>query len=294
MQARRGLAFCARELGNMDEMMSELREILRLDPIGSGKAESENSIGMGYLMLGRPREAIEWLNRAGSDLGSADDQATASGWQEYRHLFLLAATQLSGDAAGASRQYQEFDRRRPHRSVFQLAQHESRAISLLSGNKAFLHALNAAGMPLYPREDDDFGIPPTDEAQTRDDFDPTPLSIPGGQRVDTRTVRALVSGAQKPLIVDFSNGATVIADAVWVPPDNPTVDLKHILQEHSADGHAPSDRATIVTSYGPFGWQSYNAALYLIHHGVRHVLWYRGGEAAWVQAGYPTRDRRPL
>ncbi len=294
LQARSGLAFCARELGHMAEMISELREILRIDPVGSGKAESENSIGMGYLMLGRPREAIDWLNRAGANLGSDQNQAMASGWQEYRHLFLIAATQLSGDTASAVRQYQEFDRRRPHRTVFQLAQHESRAISLLSGNKAFLNALSAAGMPLYPHEDDDFGTPPTDKPQTGDDFDPTPLSIPGGQRVDTRTVHALVSGTAKPLVIDLSDGATVIPDAVWVSPDDLTTDLDQILQKQVGNARVPSDRFIILASCGPFGWQSYNAALSLIHHGFRHVLWYRGGEAAWVAAGYPTRDRRPL
>ena len=293
LEARNGLAICARETGDLDEMIAQLRAILRLDPVGSDVAASENSIGMGYLFLGKPREAIEWLDRAGA-IGGADDQGPSSdlGWRSWRPTFLIAAMEMEGDAAAASRAYRAFNERRPHRTVFQLADSFSRALSRVRGFAAYLKALNAAGMPIYAREDDDFGVAPVDRPRLGGDFDPTPLSIPGGRRIDTPTMRALLSGGTKPLVIDVSEGATVIPGAVWVSLDDFKPGLDRALLEDGSGLPLSPGRSIVTMSYGPFGWLSYDAALYLINRGYRNVFWYRGGEEAWVAAGYPVQDRR--
>ena len=199
---------------------------------------------------------------------------------------------MEGDAVGASRAYRAFDERRPHRTVFQLSDSFSRALSTLKGCKAYLEALRAAGMPMYAREDEDFGVAPVDRPRLGGDFDPTPLSIPSGQRIDTRTMHSLLSDATKPLVVDVSDGATVMPSAVWIPLDDLTTGLDRTLRDDGSGHPLSPERNVITMSYGPFGWFSYDAALYFISRGFHHVFWYRGGEAAWIAAGYPTQDRR--
>jgi rhodanese-related sulfurtransferase len=41
-----------------------------------------------------------------------------------------------------------------------------------------------------------------------------------------------------------------------------------------------------------FDWNPYNATLAVLALGYRNVLWYRGGEEAWVAAGLKADDRR--
>ena len=290
IQARNGLALCARELGNMDEMISQFRDLLRVDPLGSSVPQIENSIGMGYLLTGRATEAVTWLDRAGANLSEAEDgDSSGWGWQDWRKIFLIAAHELAGDKGEAAREYRVFSRSRPHRTVFQLAHYVSRPISGLRGNANYLQALRAAGMPFYAGEDEDFEVPPTDKPRVGGDFDPTPSSIPGGVLIRTGALQALMSTTPRPVVIDISDGATVIPGAVWVSPDDPQ-DVVRVIED--GDGRISPVGTVVVMGYGPFGWQSYDLALSLIEHGYRHVFWYRGGEAAWTAAGFATEDRR--
>jgi rhodanese-related sulfurtransferase len=43
---------------------------------------------------------------------------------------------------------------------------------------------------------------------------------------------------------------------------------------------------------GLFGTASFEAAGKLVALGYRHVMWFRGGEEAWAQAGYPAKSPR--
>ena len=289
LQARNGLALCARQLGNMAEMIGQFTEMLRIDPIGPGRAQIENSVGMGYLMLGRPSAAIDWLNRAGADAGSDDqDTPTGLGWHDCRWVFLIAAEELSGNKGAASRLYREFQNRRPEVSVFQFGQYFSRSIREMPGSQAMLGALAAAGMPAFPPD----GLPAVLQVglpQRRGDYTPAPALIPGGQVIDAPTLHALMSSPARPLVLDVGTGASVAPGATWMDLDESSDDVGRMLQ---TEWPGSNDRTIVTMGIGPLGWDSYDVARWLISHGFRHVFWFRGGEAAWVKAGYPVEDRR--
>jgi TolB-like protein/DNA-binding winged helix-turn-helix (wHTH) protein/Flp pilus assembly protein TadD len=290
LDARTGLALCAREAGDMVGMISTFRDILRLDPFGAARAQNENSVGMGYLMLGRPVDAMTWLRRAGAEL-DPDTSQSGWGWHDWRRLFLIAALQLTGDHDGAARQYASFAADRPYRTAFQLSQYASRAVASLPGYHDFLHALQEAGMPLYPASEDD-GVAPSITVRDGGDFDPTPTSIPGGIRIETDTLRMLLASPSPPLLIDISAGASAIPGSAWLPLDATADDCRTLLRRVGAA--SDNDRPIIVAGTGPFGWQSYDLALSLIGLGYRHVFWFRGGEAAWAASGHATRDYRVL
>ena len=290
LEARSGLARCERDRGDMNAMIAELLDTLRIDPLGPGSARREHLIGMGYLMLGKPHEAIDWLNRAGAAIGDVSPDESSLGWQNWRRIYLIAATQLTGDHTTASDLYTDFARVWPHRTVFQLASYETRALSTLAGEKAYLGALQDAGMPVYVREDEDFGVAGTDSPVNGSDFDPTPLTAPGIRRVSTAAMESMLSSSTRPLILDLSPGVHVIPGAIAIPYQNSESGLLARLQQLKPT--VSHDAVVVTMSQGPFGWGSYDAALRLVSLGFHNVYWYRGGEAAWVAAGNASEDRR--
>ena len=290
VEARNGLARCSRALGHMEQMIADLQDILRIDPVGARNAARQHLIGMGYLMLGQPQDAIVWLERAGASIVDTQEAETPLGWREWRQVYLIAANQLAGNVSEAKRQCADYRLNHANRTVSQLASYDTHAISQTKGYAAYLGALRESGMPGAIAEDADFHVPPTHTAGSGGDFDPTPLSIPGSARVDTGTVFALSKGTPPPLLLDLGLGAMVIPGAIWVWSPGSSGDVERLLNQ--AGVGAQSTRTIIVMSDGPLGWRSYNAALSLVAKGFLHVLWYRGGEEAWAAAGHAWQDRR--
>ena len=161
VEARNGLARCSRSLGHMEQMIADYQDILRIDPVGSRNAARQHLIGMGYLMLGRPLDAIDWLERAGAGLVNSGESETTLGWREWRRIYLIAAYRLAGNANEAARQYDEYRRGHPNRTVSQLASYDTHALSQVQGYTAYLKALSDAGMPVSIKEDADFAVAPT-------------------------------------------------------------------------------------------------------------------------------------
>jgi hypothetical protein len=243
-------------------------------------------------MLGKPAEAISWLEQAGAGLGEATLAEPTLGWQEWRQVQLMAATELTGDHEGAKRQYAAYRAVRPNRTVWRLGSYETRAQAAVPGRAAYMAALKAAGMPEYANEDEDFGVPATSTPQDGGDFDATPLIIPGAKRINTASLRALLGRAPRPLILDCGHGTAVIPGAVWVWQDG--VGDRDLAVNWALSRAKPSRGDTIVVAGdGPTGWLSYDAALHIVAQGFHSVLWYRGGNEAWASAGYPAEDRRP-
>ena len=290
VEARNGLARCSRSLGHMEQMIADLQDILRIDPVGSRNAAREHLVGMGYLMLGRPLDAIDWLERAGAGIVDSSEAETTLGWREWRRIYLIAAYQSAGNNAEAARQFEDYRKTHPHRTVLQLASYDTHALSLAKGYPAYLDALRHAGMPDAIAEDADFAVAETKLPGAGGDFDPTPLDIPGAQRVGTGSVVAMLQQGPQPAVLDLGLGAKVMPGAIWAWPAGASGDLVPLLERAGAG--AGTSRPVIVMSDGPLGWRSYNAALYLVAKGFRHVLWYRGGEEAWASAGHPWQDRR--
>ena len=289
VQAQDGLAHCARELGRMQEMIDTLRDILRIDPAAPGTAPRQNLIGLGYLMLARPHEALDWLERAYAAAQGA--RPTSLSWQEWNRLYLIAATWQSGDQARAKTLYAEYSRLWPHRSAWQLDAYTTRAFAALPTHAALLAAWQAAGLPPHADETADFNIAPPPGPGTGGDVDPTPLALPGARRIDTPSLHALLATAAPPLVLDVGRGASVIPGAILVWPQDDWRDPDRMLAAAAARAGSAL-RPIVVMGDGPFGWTSYNAARHLVATATNPVLWYRGGEEAWAASGYPAHDQR--
>jgi hypothetical protein len=292
VRAWNGLAHCSHEMAQMQDMIDEFQHMLRIDPVSPGNPRRLYGIGAGYLMLGKPAEAIEWFNKAGAGLADDKTSDTPLGWQEWRRVYMIAATNLLGDIKRASALYDEYKKRFPHRTVWQLSTYGTHALSLLKGHMAYLNALCAAGMPMFADENVDFGVAPTLTQPSANDFDPTPLIVPGARRIATNELHARLSADVRPIVIDVGLGAAVIPGAVWVWTKGLQGDVDHSLAEATAGRQTLLSGAIVVMGDGPFGWRSYNAAIHLVGKGFSNVLWYRGGEQSWVAAGFPASDRR--
>jgi TolB-like protein/DNA-binding winged helix-turn-helix (wHTH) protein len=287
--AHYGLAACASDLGRMDEVIAEFQALLRIDPASPANAKRQYAIGYGNLMLGKPREALDWFQRAGAGLVESGAGETTIGWQEWRQIFTMSAKALVGDIDGAARDYAAYNAGHKQRTVWRLASYDMRGVTALPGHAAYLEGLKQAGMPAFGAEDEDFGLPPTATPREGSDFDPTPLEVPGAKRIRTLDLKALLAGPRPPLVLDVGRGAAVIPGAVWLW-QNGLGDLATALRRATAK----ADPATTIVVMGdaPTGWMSYNAGLRLVADGFHSVLWYRGGDEAWAAAGNKAEDRR--
>jgi TolB-like protein/DNA-binding winged helix-turn-helix (wHTH) protein/rhodanese-related sulfurtransferase len=291
-QARVGLAECDHDLGRMQDMIDDLKQVIRIDPAAPNIAPRQNRIGLGYLMLGNLAEATAWFERARAAIADPAAAPASLSWQEWNRLYLIAAAWESGDHARATSLYTDYARQSPHRTVWQLGAYDTHAMAVLPGRVTFFKALAAAGMPLYA----DDNLPGSATATAGGDFDPAPPEIQGAARIDTAGLRTLLDGHAPVRVLDVGRGTAAIPGAILVWPDGVWGDPDQMLEQAAAAGAPPASPATeqaiVVMGDGPCGWSSTAAALHLVAKGYHHVLWYRGGEEAWVKAGNPTEDRR--
>jgi TolB-like protein len=148
-QARVGLAECDHDLGRMQDMIDDLKQVIRIDPAAPNIAPRQNRIGLGYLMLGNLAEATAWFERARAAIADPAAAPASLSWQEWNRLYLIAAAWESGDHARATSLYTDYARQSPHRTVWQLGAYDTHAMAVLPGRVTFFKALAAAGMPLY-------------------------------------------------------------------------------------------------------------------------------------------------
>ena len=292
IESRQGLIRCARALGNMNEMLSQLKELLAIDPLGPKVAPRESMIGMAYLMLMKPSDAIWWLHQAGAVLPDPDNSDANLGWREWRQIYLIAALQESGERDLAAKAYQTYAAHHPNRTVWHLASYDSRALASLPGHKAYMTALQGAGMPAFAPEDAAAAISRADDDNVHNDFTPTPTTLDGAKGVTTSQMRALLSEQPAPLILDTGRCAAVVPGAICVWQQHRWGDQTEALVKEYSPHDDHGHRSVIVMGDGPFGWRGFLAARGLVAQGVHSVLWYRGGEEAWMAAGNTADDRR--
>jgi len=121
---------------------------------------------------------------------------------------------------------------------------------------------------------------------------PTPMTIPGGQRVTTTDVQRMIASNRDVLLID-----------VLVDPHNATLQGAHYLpaagkpgtfndadQTLTAQGlqtltGGRRDRPLVFFCAGSACWESYNAVLRARAAGYTQLYWYRGGLASWSAAG---------
>ena len=276
-------------------MIGVLQDLIDIDPAAPNSAARQNNIGMGYLVQGNLAKATAWLMRAHAGEADPDSAGDPLSWREWNRLYLIAAAWESGDHAQARLLCDAYQRLYPRRTTWKLASYQTHALVALPGYAAMLRAITDAGLPEFAVETEDGGTPDGTPHQAGD-FSPTPLTLPGAERVTTERVAALLAGPTPVRVLDVGRAAAAIAGAVIVWPQGVWGDPGRMLAEAAASGEVPGqatlERTTVVMGDGPLGWSSYDGASRLVALGYRHVLWYRGGEEAWAAAGHAAQDRR--
>lgn len=123
---------------------------------------------------------------------------------------------------------------------------------------------------------------------------PTPLDVPVGRRVTTAEVRQMLASDRSALLVDVlaNTHPTSLPNAAYLPsaglPGTVTDATQALVagQLRAAVGDQPR-RPLIFFCAGAICWESYNALLRAEAAGFGNVFWYRGGLAAWAEAGLP-------
>jgi PQQ-dependent catabolism-associated CXXCW motif protein len=139
----------------------------------------------------------------------------------------------------------------------------------------------------------DRGVQPKAELETNVGS-PTPLIIPVGQRVTTMDVQHMLGTTPQPLIVDVlaNPHPRTLQGAVYIPAGgmagtfqdgNQAQFTQQLAQALAGD----ETRPIIFFCEGPICWESYNAMLRANAAGYGRIFWYRGGIAAWSEAGLP-------
>lgn len=292
LRAHLGLVDCALRTGRMEDLVTQAQTVLRLDPTGPRVPAQQELVGMAYLMLGKPAEALTWLNLAGATMEPLAGPQPSLGWREWRQVYLIAATWLNGGQEKARRLYAEYNKNWPLRSVWQLASYGSHALSRLPARAAYTAALRNVGMPAFIDETTDFGVPEAAQPQVRPDMDPTPRRSPVAKTLTTSQLHDLLAVSPKPLVLDYGRGVCVMPGAVWVWSSPFLADERKILDAVGVRTALGDGTPVVVMSGGPLSWDSYNKAIELGRTSGANVYWYRGGEEAWSRSGMQCEDRR--
>ena len=240
-------------------------------------------MGFAELMLGRPAEAVAWLDRSLAIDPDNSSNTVELGLTEWTRASLIAATRLAANTADSHTLFAAYKRVWPYRSTWTLASRAPRGYAAIAGFETFLGALEAEGMPRYVDE----SAGPASGSCAASDSMPLPHAVPGLETIGTPELAALISSG-KPSIVDFGYGAAVppAASLSTLDPASSN-DISQLQTQLSAGGSAK----VVVMANGPLDPRACQAAMALRRAGM-DVAWYRGGEEAWAQAGQPARDMR--
>jgi tetratricopeptide (TPR) repeat protein len=149
--------------------------------------------------------------------------------------------------------------------------------------------LNPAG------EFSNFGIPPQAVLKQEKINTETPMTVPGGQVVNTLELKAaletgklrgapfiLIDALNSPNHETISNAEIILFAG---NAGNFHDDAQHQLQEKLKSlTKSNLDMSIVFFCQGVRCWESYNACLRAIHLGYLNVYWYRGGILAWNAA----------
>lgn len=148
----------------------------------------------------------------------------------------------------------------------------------------------------FAEELTDFGVPAQDWLQ--DDLgSPTPTSIPGGRLLTTEVVAEALAAREVFALIDTWNDRRhpTIPTAIRLPYAGQPGEFQdevdeELLADLSQITRRQSDHPLVFFCAGAECWESYNAALRAIGLGFKKVYWYRGGMAAWNEAGFPVAE----
>jgi PQQ-dependent catabolism-associated CXXCW motif protein len=152
----------------------------------------------------------------------------------------------------------------------------------------------------YGGEDRDWNIEPTTQLRAADYHAPTPRTIPGGRVVSTTELRSMLTGVSPPYLIDVlgGQGHQTLRGAFWLrgagAGDLNAEDSRRFLDAVAKFAAGDRSRRIVFFCADRECWLSYNAALRAIAAGYTGIMWYRGGIAAWLHAGFPMRQAEPF
>jgi len=154
--------------------------------------------------------------------------------------------------------------------------------------------------PRFADEDRDWGVAAAPSLRRADYHAPTPREIPGARVMLTTALKALLDRESGVVLVDVLGDPPhpTLPGAYWLRhaglaefPGDELPRLEATLEKLSGgDRHRP----LVFFCLSSECWLSYNAALRAVAFGFRDVIWYRGGVAAWREAGYPMAMSEPF
>jgi DNA-binding winged helix-turn-helix (wHTH) protein/TolB-like protein len=278
-----GRSDCAWRNGDPERVLADLTTMLRLDPHARDAKHTSRRAGIAALFAGHYQAARDFLLQwEAQDLDLPADTDAFSPMEAGR-LYLIAAYALLGDMPEAQRRYHAFTAIWHHRSVWREISFFSRNMMRMPRLAQVERALQDAGMPLFSDEHADDGVKPAAERLRGADFTPTPLTIPGGETIDTAMLQTLLARQPAPLVVEVGKWREVLPGALMLTDEQAAYTKAQMAAAPFASqlaAHAQS--GIVVMGTGPAGVQGYNAALNFIRLGVGRVYWYRGGEEAWA------------
>jgi PQQ-dependent catabolism-associated CXXCW motif protein len=128
---------------------------------------------------------------------------------------------------------------------------------------------------------------------------PTPLTIPGAVTVMTAQVAGEMQSGRKVVLIDSlaDQHQMTIKGAVYLPNAGKFGTFNDQFQTALANSltqltQGRRDTSLVFFCQGVNCWESYNAALRAKSAGYQNVYWYRGGLAAWQDAGLPMQPLR--
>jgi PQQ-dependent catabolism-associated CXXCW motif protein len=147
--------------------------------------------------------------------------------------------------------------------------------------------------PMFAEEDRNESVPSQKALREQQLHAPTPTEIPGAKVITTEALRKALSGEKPPVLVDVRRAQEVIPGAHM---NNALgTDFTSSGARVAADfltGIAPDKSAPIIFYCVNWEcWMSYNATLRAVEAGYTNALWYRGGIAAWFEAGLPLEPK---
>lgn len=156
--------------------------------------------------------------------------------------------------------------------------------------------LQSAG---YAGELTDMGVQPKDTLESNVGS-PTPLTVPGGQRLTTQDLQSLLASDRNVLMVDVLVDAhqATIQGAHYVPAAGQPGNFNDNAQQATVSAlrtltQNAQSRPLVFFCAGAACWESYNAVLRARAAGYTQLYWYRGGLASWNAAGLPFQALPP-
>ena len=264
------LALCALMLGRPEQAIPFLEQALRLDPLAPDIHTRYALMGEALLTLGRNQEAVEWLRRA--------VQAVPPPQTQYRDIF-AAALARAGHRAQAEEELRRALDRSPCMTVSSV-RHRSVPYSARAYWSALADGLALAGLR------DNAGVegrvaPPPGHC------DRTTRQQPGVARLMTDELRRMVTAERPPLLLATFRADVAIPGTVWVSPppigsDTPAAAAKAFRQrlEQLTGGNRDHPIVTIAWNIEAAGQQPLAALTASL--GYRQIYSYPDGLEAWI------------